>query len=111
MTRPDGYDALPRRFKDYVQALEDQVATLKRDAPTTVKTSIRIKNYLRAGPDGNLDDGSTYLADGTRLEFTINRERFDVYANEEGLEIMGSNALAVLPQVSNVVTIIPRRSE
>jgi hypothetical protein len=97
--RPEGYDALPRRFKDYINALEERVRTLRSAMPSQAPTGLRIETYDRSGQE-------VYLPDRTRLEFSIGQERFNVCAEDDGLEIGSERSrLLILPGVSNRITI------
>ena len=42
--RPEGYDALPKRFKDYISGLEGQIDSLAKALPTADNTG-------SSGPD------------------------------------------------------------
>jgi hypothetical protein len=104
--RPDGFDALPRRFRDYIAKLESEVDGLLKSRPTLTPTGLRVIDYS--------SDTSTWLPDGTRLEFTVQGakrlEEIRVYATRRGIEVnCSTSGLAVLPGVSNVVEIVPRK--
>lgn len=105
--RPDGYAALPNRFKDYIAALELRVSTLEAQAPCrSSKQGARLKLVDRsyAGNDG-------FLPDDTVFEFLIDGAEFRVQAARPDKGICGvevstqMGACVVHPCVSNVVVI------
>lgn len=103
MDCPDGYDALPKRFKLYIRQLEDRVTSLERSQPSATPSRVHVIDYL--------SQTKTYLPDATRLVFTVKNDEFEVLHSEDhdGIEIRSSrHGLAVLPGVSNVVYIVVR---
>lgn len=118
--RPDGYDALPARFKKYIDALERQVNGLLASRPSATATDIKVVNYdAKSGEE-------TYLPTRTRLDLTLrlpqcveqpksrsraaSERHVQVYISKDGesVELYGEDALCVLPDISNVVRIQPR---
>lgn len=114
MTRPDGFDDLPRRFRDYVRTLEDANKALRDSRPSTGRTSVEVVDYLAK------DEDKTYLSDGTRIRFRVGDAEFEVGAarphrtvSGSAIEIslnqsLSSSLLAVLPEAGNIVVIVPR---
>lgn len=105
MDRPDGYDALPKRFKDYIRKLEYNVGMLQGRLPKTEPTNVCIKEYdsLRGV------EAKTYLADNAAVEFTVGKERFVAQRKADGLEVRTEwNGLMVRPEVTNVITVVTR---
>ena len=113
MDRPDGYDALPKRFKDYIRKVENTLTVFEKARPTQ-RTRVRTVEYLNEGAAIN-------LADRVRIEFDIrpkqqrrtepDYDRIHVRLSDDGrgVEVSGYNGrLCVLPDVSNCVTIVSR---
>ncbi len=106
MTRPIGYDALPKRFKTYIDDLESQLRTLAMQVPARKAvqgTQLKLVDRLYQGNDG-------YLSDDTEFAFLIGTDEFRVKAARnhgvDGVEVSSpSGPLVVHPRVSNVVVI------
>jgi hypothetical protein len=113
--RPDGFGDLPKRFRAYVEELEGQVSALRKARPTTARTSVEIVDYLAQPED------KTYLPDGTRIRFRLGEAEWEVgqarptrTGGTSALELalnqssVGSS-LAVFPEASNLIVVVPRR--
>lgn len=102
--RPDGYDALPKRFKDYIGQLESRVCALQSDRPTDRETRIRIVNVMAR----HHKERETYLPDKTTIAFKVGKGWIEARVAEglrgDVLELRGEwGGLAVYPSSSNVV--------
>lgn len=105
LARPNGYEALPKRFKDHIRNLELKIAALRRMVPRTEKTRVRVIDAMHRDED-------TYLPDDTAIEFMVNGFCFEVQRarNNYGLSVRATTgSLAVEPNVSNDVTIVARK--
>lgn len=99
--RPDGYDRLPKRFRQYVERLEDRVSALEKATPTAGReTALKVVDKLHGGDDA-------YLPDTTCLEFShVPGAVLRVEACLDGLRVVSQvGRLAVFPEVSNVVVV------
>lgn len=105
--RPDGFSALPKRFKDYIAQLERAIHTLESQVPARRMMngqSIKVVDRLHEGNDG-------FLPDDTEFEFHIKGAVFRIkraspHHGIEGIEINTEFGVCVVyPRVSNVVVI------
>ena len=113
--RPDGYDALPKRFKDYIRQLEDEIHGLKASQPVKERTRIHVVDHM-AAHEGR---APYYLPDKTRFAYHLRsnaKERgggesmvvslAERVRGEKVLEIHAEwNGIAVYPHSGNVVHI------
>ena len=112
--RPDGVEQLPRRFRDYIQALESQVRDFEstKDAKTPTRVVMDPYGTKRYLPDREIyqfmigDESDRDYARDVRVSFR------DVGASNTGkgsaLEITGTESLVVIPHCGNVVYIMTR---
>ena len=102
--RPDGYEALPKRFRDYIGQLETRLRSLSDSLPTRALTCIEVVDYFAS------DNERVYLPDKTKLRFYVGRERFDVCMDDDGIKVTTEwQGLSVNPEASNVVVITSSR--
>lgn len=112
--RPEGFDALPKRFKDYIIRLEQDLASVRKTVPSVDSTEgarVKIVDRLYAGNDGFISDQSVIefpvLVDGKIHEF---RAQIARGREGQGVEVSSSTAgIVVYPEVSNVVVVGVRR--
>lgn len=112
-TRPDGFDALPKRFRDYVRNLEDAISGLEATRPGIERTRVSVVDYSSSG-----GDDAQFLGENLRLRFDMSRDgtagdrvhiEVRLARDGEGVEVTGSESLIVAPNVSNVVHVMLRR--
>jgi hypothetical protein len=114
--RPDGYDKQPKRFKDYVAALESEITSLKKALPSAQPTRVRIADHS-ARHDGRPEQ---HLPTDSRIEFRIDED--EARPNESrwisakladsphgrALELHADwDGLVIYPATSNVVFVGP----
>lgn len=116
--RPDGFDALPKRFRDYVRGLESTIETLTHQVPSRASTEgarLMVVDRQHRGNDG-------YLSDDTRIRHSIvvsggrpGIEEIEVFRSEhyEGIELraLSGSSLLVRPECANVVVVETDRSK
>ena len=107
--KPTGFDALPKRFKDYIRHLEEEIYSLRKALPSDDPTSVRIADALAEHHGRDLH----YLPDNTAIEFLVGKAWFEV--KRADLEVPSLkvttdfDGLLVIPGVSNVVYLAERR--
>jgi hypothetical protein len=102
---PPDLKKLPQRFQRYIGLLRDRVHTLERLAPSDEKTLVSIVSRGR-------EEERAYFKNSSRLRFELSGGRtIEVKLDPEGecIEIYGEQALAVWPNVSNVVRVTFQR--
>lgn len=106
--RPDGYDALPKRFKDYVRKIEDDYRSLREKQPVAdgTRTRVALKPYGRSDDVFLPSDSRVvfFLADGNEIEIKTSE-----YNDYEQLEVKANSALIVIPEVSNTLRLASYR--
>ena len=117
--RPEGFDKLPARFKDYVRTLDNEIATLEDRLPVAGQTRCRLVDRLplaRGGSEMHMPDATevAYLLDPLRPVhggWVSIRIGLDALGARHGdlMEVRGDDGLMVIPSVSNVVYIGPVR--
>ncbi len=107
--RPEGWDALPKRFKDLVVGLEAERDALLAVLPTTQKTNVRVRTYRNRG------DSDIYLPDGSRVEFTIPSTgkgipsfEVEVDVHDGAFRVRSVHGMVVIPEVTNSLSIVSR---
>lgn len=103
--RPEGFEALPKRFKQYIGAIESKMHAMQKERPSQ-KTNVQLVDYAQR------EDG-LYLPNDCTIRFTVKGSQLDVSSRRtdgEGLEVSAvGDSLMIYPQVSNVVTLLPRK--
>ena len=103
--RPDGYDALPKRFKDYIRQMEGELHSARASQLVSTPTRVKIADYSARHDD----KPEVYLPDRTRLAFRVGRSSWawiEVRHTDQApdaIEVSSSRGLVVYPGVSNVV--------
>lgn len=108
--KPTGFDALPKRFKDYVRGLEEEIYSLRKALPVTDPTTVRISDTLGEHHGRQ----PHYLPDGTAMDFLIGKAWFEVRRSDDmeipSLKVATDfDGLLVIPNFSNVVYLAERR--
>lgn len=105
-SRPDGYDALPKRFKDYIRKIETDLRSVREQLPVKTKTNVCVKSGLQGEPAYLPNDVEVQwtLADGNPVSVEFSR-----HENGEQITVNGWTALIVIPEVSNSVRIASYR--
>src|SRR4051812_31880782 len=109
-TLPAGFEALSKRFKDYVRQLQSEIRSLREALPVSEPTAVRIVDRLARG-DGRTE---AFLPDRTEIAFRMPparagwtprwvNVRFD--SDKQALQIHGDSFLAVLPSSANMLYI------
>lgn len=103
-SRPAGYDALPKRFKDYINQMESELNSLQRVLDAEGETRVALESYSRSFT-------KRYLPDDARIVFTLERAggrqahvevQIDRRRGSAGLAVSSPDGrLVVLPEVSN----------
>ena len=106
--RPDGSDALPKRFRDYMRLLEDRVLSLEKAQPVQEDTAVRIVDHMAR----SRDEREVHLPSNAEIAFQVGDEWINVHRTDSvhgaALELHGEwNGLAVYPSSSNVVYVSP----
>jgi hypothetical protein len=108
--RPDGFDALPKRFKAYIQRVEGDRDRLKSQLPTTTKTKVWIASH---GPKGS----EAYLPSDSRIRFKIgpaDNHTVECYVDRHQpnrLRLYGGDWLAIVPESGNTASVVLIRTE
>lgn len=108
--RPDGYDALPKRFKDYIRQMESEIDSLEKARPVKEPTRVKIADFS-ARHDNREEQ---HFPDNTRIGFALHglgaaARWIDVRLTERWprdglmLEVSGENAIFIHPGVSNQI--------
>ena len=110
--RPAGYDALPQRFKRYIESLESTIGTLRTQVPyrtSKAGASLQIVDRLHHGNDGYLPDDTEFAWHFGAYELRVKVAR----DGADGIEVtgVGFGGIVVYPYVSNVVVIRPNRRD
>jgi len=102
--RPEGFHALPQRFKTYVAKLENDLRDVRAALPSQVPSRVSI-GY----------DSDAYLPDTTVMQYAVGGSILQVRLEDRGdwqvLEVRQtgsmSGAVAVWPSSGNVVYLSP----
>lgn len=101
--RPDGFDALPARFKRYIADIETRERELRKALPSATKTAVRMVNYMDKAAE-------VYLPSDSRIAFSVGRTEFLVQLADDGIEVRTDlSGLMIEPNVSNSVLIKERK--
>lgn len=108
--RPEGFDALPKRFKNYIRRVEGERDRIKAQQPTTTKTKVWIASH---GPRGT----EAYLPTESRIRFKIGPddhhtvECFIEKQQPNRLRLYGGDWLAIVPESGNTASVVLIRRE
>ena len=101
--RPDGFEKLPNRFKQYLTHLEREVQALKEKLPQAGPTDVKIRDYVHA--EAYLPEKTVVsfrLPDGTRDDHWVSVELIWL-GLDRVLKVQSAwGGLSLLPSASNV---------
>lgn len=109
--RPDGYDALPRRFREYVAKMERELQTFREMNSAVAGSRIVLRAY---------DGSEQFISESLSVRIYTGKAepgawnsrwvevKLDRRWGDDGVEVSGGEPLLIYPEVSNVFVVKPR---
>ncbi len=99
--RPADFDRLPKRYKDYISAMEDRLGTLERLLEAVPQSPVTIETYALNAPE-------RYLPENVRLCFALPDGKIEVQIGKrrgtDTLQLSSPDGrLLVYPEISNEI--------
>lgn len=106
--RPSDFDALPKRFRDYIRGLENDIAALRKTMDAEGETRVTLESYSRTFTPRYLPNDARIVfalpdarGQKRRVELQLDRGR-----GSSGVQVSSPDGrIVVLPQVSNEICV------